>query len=294
MSSRTSWRQDIKHARGSLKPVIYFDDYILQLRKNPSRFLLATCDLAFFEKYSENILLYETSNCMIPYLVGIYSDESSGSATFDCLRNFKKDNKLSKFYPFVFGSTSLDWVLSQQDGEEIKWDYKINYIRNSRYNLLSSIWKLVNIGNINSTISEISTYIIDFDNLIKSDINHAIKRQYGDKKLLVSWNSAQSPNPDFPDTLSAVLESDGVIKLNHPYKVLKAGFTVLSPSPFVSKFLYLYECYSIGDAVSLFFLRLFTFYFSDQVAILLALRDLTLRQENKQYLDWLILVSQIS
>ena len=143
----------------------------------------------------------------------------------------------SKFYPFVFGSTSLDWILSQQDGEEIKWDYKINYIRNSRYNLLSSIWKLVNIGNFNSTISEISTYIIDFDNLIKSDINHAIKRQYGDKKLLVSWNSAQSPNPDFPDTLSAVLESDGRMKLNHPYKVLKAGFTVLSPSPFVSKFI---------------------------------------------------------
>ena len=287
MSTNIAWRQDAEHARGSLKPVIYFGDYILQLRKKPTRFLLATCDLPFFEKYSENTCLYEKSSCMIPYLVGIYSDKSSSSATFDFLSDFKKSNRLTKFYPFVFGSPSLDWVLAQQDGDEIKWDYKINYIRNSRYNIISTIWELINIENLDLSINEASSYIIDFDNVIKDDINHAIKRQYGDKKLVVSWNSAQSPNPDFPDTLSTICETDKGIKLNHPYKVLKAGFTVLSPSPFVRKFLYLYESYSIGDSVSMFYLRLFTFYFSDQVAILLALRDLTLKQENKQLLGWI-------
>ena len=71
----------------------------------------------------------------------------------------------------------------------------------------------------------------------------------------------------------------------HPYKVIKAGFAV-SPSIISKRFLQLFECYSIGDGRSLFFIRLFSFYFCDQVAMLLAIRDIYSNKSFKQTVSW--------
>ena len=130
-------------------------------------------------------------------------------------------------------------------------------------------------------------YVIDFDNEIKADINHVIKKNYSTQSLLLSWESIKSSSPNFPETLSAVNIDLPRILTCHPYKVIKAGFTVVSPSMLGAVFLYLFEAYSIGDADSVFYTRLFSFYYSDQVAMLLAIKDIHLFDYLKKRLSWI-------
>ena len=94
------------------------------------------------------------------------------------------------------------------------------------------------------------------------------------KKLVFSWNSSQSPNKNFPQSLSGVRVSETGVVSNHAYKIIKAGFTALAPNGLARLFLWLHNHYSLGDDKSLIFMRLFTFYFSDQVAMILALLDI--------------------
>lgn len=177
----------------------------------------------------------------------------------------------AKFFFFVFNSKKLEQVLANQSDPEVKWDYKINFIRCARYSLVLSIWKIVGIEFKELSIGQSSVYIVDFDNLFKDDVDHAIKDKFRKSKMIFSWNSAQSPNKFFPYSLSGLSVKDGLSCTNHPYKIVKAGFTVLAPSKQSRRFLWLFQAYSIGDDASAIFMRLFSFYFSDQVAILLSL-----------------------
>ena len=277
-SHHAPWRAKLSEARGDISPNIYNPNQILPLKGifgDKLRLILATCDYNFLEQYIERLSDYESCSCQIPYFVGVYSPIGQEYDLEKRLEEIKKVNNLQKVHFFIFTSSKLDWVLNQQDSEETRWDYKINFIRNARYNLVSSIWNLLSLSNEEHTINDSSIYVIDFDNKFKADINSIIKKKYGTKKILFSWNSSQSPNKNFPENLSGChVKHDGRIATNHSYKIVKAGFTVFSPNMLSRNFLWLFKMYSIGDSASLIFIRLFTFYFSDQVAILLSLLDL--------------------
>ena len=138
-----------------------------------------------------------------------------------------------------------------------------------------------------ATIGDCSTYLIDFDNEIKGDINHAIKKKYSGQSLVLSWDSSASRNPNFTETLSAsVIKADeNSIDAYHHYKVIKAGFTAISPSLLGSTLLFLIE-FAIRDNC-LFCMRLFLFTFCDQIAMLLAVRDIYLDDQLKQKISWI-------
>ena len=86
---------------------------------------------------------------------------------------------------------------------------------------------------------------------------------------------------------SVIKADENSIDAYHPYKVIKAGFTAISPSLLGSTFLFLIEFYTIGDKSSVFFMRLFSFYFCDQIAMLLAVRDIYLDDQLKQKISWI-------
>ena len=295
------WRINDLNNRGSLSPEIYESKALDLIRSyGPKRLILSACDYKFFENYCQNLIDYERSSCELIYVLGVFSGKKESKHIAEKLYKFRANNNLKKFIPFVYGNTNLEWILSQQNSTEIEWDYKINYIRSSRYNLVKKVWKSLGIRlKDKCSLREESTYILDFDNVIKSDINHIIKKEYPNQSLILSWDSEQSPSPDFTKTLlsSSINEStidpkntqtkDITITVHHPYKVVKAGFTAITPSITGHVFLYLFESYSIGDNDSCFFMRLFSFYFCDQVAILLAIRDIYAHKKYKQTVSWM-------
>lgn len=274
---------------GSLSPEIY-ESKALDLLKtyNAQRFILSACDFVYFERYCRNLVDYENSTCQIPYVLGVYSSSIDSGLIFEKLRVFSEENNLKKFYPFVYGNSNLEWILNQQKDSEIRWDYKINYIRSSRYSLILKVWSAVGISVLGDcSIGSSSTYVIDFDNEIRGDLNHAIKKNYSSQSLVLSWDSKKCPNKNFTETLSSSTVNFDSCSIQHPYKVIKAGFAVISPSVVSLRFLQLFECYSIGDVDSAVFIRLFSFYFSDQVAMLLAIRDVLLNSDFKQKISWI-------
>ena len=165
---------------GSLSPEIYQSKALDSIKSlGVKRVILSACDYHFFERYSQNVLDYEASDCQIIYTLGVFSSKDESVLVFEKLLRFCAENRLKKFFPFVYGSSNLEWILSQQRDAEIKWDYKINYIRRSRYNLITQVWKALGISVIKDcSIRDSSTYVIDFDNEIRGDLNHAIKGQY--------------------------------------------------------------------------------------------------------------------
>ena len=86
------------------------------------------CDYNFFEKYCSNILDYQKSSCQIPYVLGVFSVLNESALVAERLNDFRESNCLNKFFPFVYGNSNLEWILSRQSDSEIQWDYKINYI----------------------------------------------------------------------------------------------------------------------------------------------------------------------
>ncbi len=267
------WRVNKEFFNGDIAPLIYDFRPLDPLREHSKRLrlVLSTCDLKFLEKNFSNLLSYQNSPSQIPYATGVYASCGTEAEIQKNLDLIKKKYSLTKIIFFVFTSAKLHKILQEKSDEESKWDYKINFIRNARYNLISDIWTYFKMDKEELSIDISSIYVIDFDNFFIGDLNHVIKNEFGPKKLVFSWNSSQSPNKDFPNTLSAYSSKGG---FNHAYKAVKAGFSAFSPNSMSRVFLKLYKFYSIGDDMSLIFLRLFTFYFSDQVAMLLALNDI--------------------
>ena len=261
------WRLDKSKAGGSICPVIYDDSAFSTCKsvygKN-LRLILSTCDFDFLEKYIDRLSAYQSADINISHAVGVFSSVENSENLQAKLNQIKQNLKLDKIIFFVFNSPKLDWVLDKQSDQESQWDYRINFIRNARYNLIPGVWDIFGLSRVNHTINHSSIYVVDYDNVFKGDINAAIKKMYGNKKMVFSWNSSQSPNPNFPETLSGFQPRVDGYKVNHPYKVIKAGFTVFAPCPESRRFLGLYQFYSVGDSLSLIFMRLFTFYFSDQ------------------------------
>ena len=278
---------------GSLSPEIYHSKSLDSVKTfNIKRLILTACDFDFFKKYCQNVIDYESSNCQISYVLGVFSSKHQSSLIHEKLHEFKAKNALKKFLPFVYGNPNLEWILSQQKDAEIQWDYKINYIRSSRYNLIQKVWEYIGISVADGcSIRDSSTYVIDFDNEIRGDLNHAIKENYSSQSLVLSWDSKQCPTADFTETLSSSIVDINSYRIIHPYKIIKAGFTAISPSITSLRFLQLFECYSIGDNSSVFFIRLFSFYFCDQVAILLAIRDIYSNKAFKDKVSWIDLHS---
>lgn len=282
------WRTNPKLFNGDISPQIYDKSVfsVLKQYKSNVRFILSTCDFRFLEKNFQNLITYQKSNSSIYFLAGIYAARGSEANLQSALEKIKQSHSLSKIIFFVYTSPKLHQILQQKTDKESIWDYKINFIRNARYNLLLNIWKYLDLASHEISLKDSSAYIIDFDNVVIDDINHIIKCEYGTKNIVFSWNSLQSPNKNFPDTLSGLSPKGGI---NHSYKIIKAGFTAFSPCSLTRRFLRAYQFYTIGDNTSGIFLRLFTFYFSDQVGILLALQDLRSSnpQQYKNNIDWI-------
>jgi hypothetical protein len=283
------WRIEFSRIRGSLSPRIYESKALDSMKiHSPQRLIISACDYEFFEKNFHYIINYERSSCQIIYALGVFSSKEESRLTAQKLYKFRDKYNLQKFLPFVFGNPSLEWILSQQKDAEIQWDYKINYIRSSRYNLVKPVWKSLGISmRTDCSIRESSTYIIDFDSEIRADVNQIIKRKYPDLSLILSWDSKISPCPDFTKTLSSCAFNGTSIEINQPYKIVKAGFTAIAPSTAGNLFLTLFAAYSIGDDNTFFYMRLFSFYFSDQVAIFLAIREIYLNEKYRQQVAWL-------
>ena len=274
------WRQDAALARGSLAPQLLQPDLWQRLKaKGIKRFVIATCNWEYLLEHLHCLKAYDQSSASIPMLCGVYCSSDNKASLEKSCNELSRQLGLKKTALFLFGCEKLDWVQSQQSDSEIRNDYLINYIRCARFVLLKRIWKALGIGSRDYNLSQSASYVIDLDNVVKADFDRTITGLYGANKAVLSWNSKQSPSPDFPATLSgmAVKRSPDQQSIsyttNHPYKILKAGFCAFSPSGITDTILGLIELYSIGDDISVFYLRLFTFYFSDQVAILLALMD---------------------
>ncbi len=282
------WRFDREFCNGDISPQIYDASCLkpLQQRKSSARFVLSTCDFDFLQKNFENLLAYQKSASEIYYAVGVYCVVGHEDKLQSTLAEINQKYSLTKILFFLFTCPKLNQILQQKTDKESAWDYKINFIRNARYNLLPQIWSILKIDHLELSLIDSSAYIVDFDNFFLGDINHIIKLKYGSQKMVFSWNSLQSPNKNFPSKLSGYSPTAG---FNHAYKVVKAGFTAFSPNSFSRLFLRLYSFYTIGDSQSLIFMRLFTFYFSDQVGILLALLDLrySFSDKYKEYIAWI-------
>ena len=140
--------------------------------------------LQVFENYCQNLIDYERSSCELIYVLGVAPGKKESKHIENYINLSHNEN-----YSFVYGNTNLEWILSQQNSTEIEWDYKINYIRSSRYNLVKKVWKSLGIRlKDKCSLREESTYILDFDNVIKSDINHIIKKEYPNQSLILSWD----------------------------------------------------------------------------------------------------------
>ena len=271
------WRSDKDLAKGDLTPVIHDKSVfnpIKHLYGSSVRFFLATSDVEYLMKYIDRLSCYEASSSNIPYLIGIYSSLADESSTSERLRKLKTDMQLQKVTFFVFTSAVLDKILSTQDSAESSWDYKINYIRNARYNILPVLWNNFGVNAFSHAISDSSAYIVDLDNLIYGDINHSIKKLYGSKKMIFSWNSGQTNNKNFPNNFTGLTVNGQRYHHDFLYTIVKAGFSVFSPCPQSNIFLSLFKNYTIGLTNTNVSRRLFSFYFSDQLAIILSLIDL--------------------
>ena len=298
MSSKlidSKWRRDTTKARGSLAPQLFDLDLWKELEQiKLKRFAVATCNWEYLLEHTNCLVAYEKSAIGIPLLCGIYSEDESKRENRQNNLKLQEELGLKKVILFSFGCPTLDWIQQQQSDSEIRNDYLINYIRCARFTVMRTIWSALGLNKHNLLLNQAASYIIDLDNVVKADFDSTIARLYGNKKIILSWNSRQSPSKNFPATLSGMtLTKDGKLNTsyatNHPYKILKAGFCAFSPCNLSNIMLHLVELYSIGDNVSMIYLRLFTFYFSDQVAMLLSLKDIkeTMQYEYQDSIKWI-------
>ena len=277
LNHHAPWRLRADLAKGDLSPAIYDETIfnpIKQLYGASARFILATCNIEYLLKFTDRLSAYEASSSNIPYLIGIYAAISDEENIAEKLQLLKTTMKLNKIFFFIFTSKMLHDILENQESLESRWDYKINYIRSARFNIVPSLWRIFGLSTANHAISDSSIYIVDLDNIISGDINHSVKKQYGNKKLIFSWNSAQTQNKDFPKTFTGITVGEKQYHHDSLYTIVKAGFSIFAPSPQSNIFLSLFKNYSIGLTNTNASQRLFSFYFSDLLAITLALIDL--------------------
>ncbi len=243
-------------------------------------FILTTCDFNYLINNIEYLISYEASESTLFIVCGVYSLPNEIDNMRILLNNIISERNLVKTKFFLFTSDMLAWVNSHQE-DEAKYDYLINYIRCARYNLVRTIWQQLGLRKIESTIKDISTYVVDFDLIYKGGFDSVIRSNFQNKKIVLSWNSDQAVRKDFTRTLSGLnvmplsKENNSLdIQFSHTYTTIKAGFSVFSPSQISNLYLILFANYSIGDEKMSLYMRAFTFYYSDQLSLFLALNDL--------------------
>ena len=189
-----------------------------------------------------------------------------------------------KIHFFSFYSKVLANTVDLLNGDDSKWDYIINYVRSARFNLIMSIWKSLGFLKYEKTIKDYATYIIDLDFYTKGEFDLDIISEYGSKKFLLAWNKLKSVNKDYPQTLSGSswIRNDEIPKntkfIHFPSaRTVKAGFSCFSPSKISFLFLNLYRDISIGSnnfELEPIYMRLFTYYYGDQISIIFTLNEL--------------------
>ena len=260
----------------SITPIIAKPDLILAHCKNQKyRFVLASADLIFLQEHIECLTSYEESECNIPYLVGVYKQRGSNDEISQKLNAIRKKHSLRKVLFFEFYSDALETEVLSKLSSSHASKLRINYIRNARFSLLTQLWKIFRSFKGDFKISQASSYVIDFDSYFSTDLNRLAKKLYPESSMILSWNSAIHTNKDFPKNLSGFgLDKTNNHEFIEPYKIIKAGFSIFSPSRLTRLFLKLMTLHTFGTTSSEIANRLFSYYYSDQLSLLLALHDI--------------------
>ena len=275
------WKKEgMRH--NSFHPLILDNKLIKNFAsQNKNRLVISACDIDYLEKNIKCLFAYKASDTSIPDLVLLFLEEPSKES--DIRLKIKKIKSKLACNKIEFALFSCDELLGVKEdlGIAAYKDYMINYIRCARFIMVQSIWNILEINTHERRIVEASTYVIDFDNFVKGDLNREAKIEYGDKQAIFCWDKSVSPKSNFPNSLSSFSNSSDSIRLNFNYKVVKAGLVVLSPCKLTKLILNLFEFYSIGPSHgSSTDHKLFCFYYGDQIAILNSLREI---KENDRF-----------
>ena len=246
--------------------------------QNKCRLIISACDIDYFESNIESLISYERSRCSIPYIVFILSESTEKEPMLrNRIKIITQKYNIKKSCVELFKCEGISRLKVELEKDFYK-EYKINYLRCARFLLAESIWKIMGLVESEETLLTASTYIIDYDNYILDDFNGKFKKMYGDKKAVFCWWSKMSARKDFVKTLSSfsVNTNSDITGFSLAHKCIKAGFTALSPSIYSKRFLMIFQAYSIGLDVdrSITNHRLFSFYYSDQLSMLTALREI--------------------
>ncbi len=295
--SKPWWRINHRAKKsGSLSPEISLFPEEFLTRNSNNRFLLACSDYNYLLENIESLDTYEKSNSPLTLLCGIYFD-------YQDLPNAKsklellKEKSYNKINFFAFYSKDLSSITSTINSVDISWDYIVNYIRISRFNLVMKIWDQLGISKLSSTICTHATYIVDLDFFALGNFDLRISNEYAKKRMIFSWSNNIYSNTDFPKKLSGLSlkcsSTESARLVHYPsHRTIKAGFTCLSPSKLSRLFLDLFKSLSIGSQSferEPIYMRLCTFYYGDQLAILLSLQDLKgfLAEEYDKEIGWI-------
>ncbi len=254
------------------------------LTQKVKRFILACSDRKFLDLNIECLQAYEQSSSELPVLVGIYFDFKNLESTDVIISSLTKKYGFSKIHFFGFYSKTLSSVINYLSDNDSTWDYTINYIRSSRYNLLLTLWELLGLSSLESRISETVSYVVDLDFFSRGDFDAAIINKYAHKKIIMSWNGLKSANQRFPETLvgsSWKPDQPGTPRTHFTHfpssRLIKAGFSCFSPSRFSNLFLNIFRDLSIGSfsfEKEPIYMRLCTYYYGDQLSLLLSLQEI--------------------
>ena len=234
------------------------------------------------------MISYEKSEALVPYIVFIFCESSEQEVELRiAIEEINKHLNSKKILLELFTCSAMLKIKSGLCANSYK-EYLVNYIKCARYCLTEEIWEELGIYEFETNISEVSTYIMDFDNVVRRDFNNEIKTNYGEMKAVFCWDNKSDIRQDFPKRLNGLTKTDKVY-FSFPHKIIKAGFTALSPNVMSRIFLLIFKTNCLGPEYSHTNHRLLSFYYADQISLLTALREIkdNLPEQYEQYVGWI-------
>ena len=240
--------------------------------------LFSLMDWNYFVQWHDVITIPPVLAGYIKYL-GIYIYRDVDKVEFDKYIQLREEELRGKGIYFITVSQPLLENFLQKLSLDFAHSLRVNYLRCARFLFAPNVCeKLKNLGY---EFAGKYVYILDADHIVIRDLSSELDNIAKNRtpSVLLGWNSGFYNRSSYLSKLSGSefrnLENTGIEYFHgKPYICIKAGFFAFIPFNNESQlFLRMVTEYSLGGPGSLK-MRMFNFYYGDQLALHLAADDL--------------------
>ena len=254
-------------------------DVALPLESHSGKHVLfSLMDWSYFIQWHDVITIPPLPAGYIKYL-GIYIYSNVDKVDFEKYIESREKELMSKGIYFVTIVQPLLENYLQKISSDFAHSLRVNYLRCARFLFAPNVCK--KLKDMGYDFGDKYVYILDADHIVIKDLSSEIDKIILERKpsVILAWNSGFYNRSTYISKMSGSefrnVENQGIEYFHgKPYICIKAGFFAFIPFNNESQlFLRMVTEYSLGGP-GLIKMRMFNFYYGDQLALHLAADDL--------------------